>query len=236
MATTTTGLHDHIQQMSESLRHEWVVAFNGSVRDLVKAVINEFPDKAEDSKSLYNKFLTAIQINPRLPVSFLQAFLVSKEPGNRLTKQLDSKDEKFFTDEICTIPLLSDFNFHLMWPKLNESQKNMMWRHVLKITNIARTLHTTDELVTPAKVEALESAIKDLLPKPGSAAPAEPPKLEAIAQTVAAKLGFSWTPEMQAHLQEVKKQVQQAVQNAPAPSSGAPPMSRQELLARLANI
>lgn len=183
-------MKQHLETMSASFKTELVNAFNGAVRDFVKDLIREIPHRAAECKSHYQKFLLAVQLSPSLPIQTISGFLGSNQ---RLCTLLDAKDEKFFTNEVATLPFVSEFKLDEQWTALTNEQKAIVWRDILKIVNLARTYSTADEIINPQQLPKITQTLNKVS-ETIAAAPSDA-KVEDIAKSVASNFGIQWTPE-----------------------------------------
>jgi hypothetical protein len=226
MTTSAPSLDAFKQQMltmSDSLKNELVNAFNAAIRDLVKTVIKEFPDRADDCRKGYNTFLTVVQLSAKMPINAMQAFMMAPtETSKRLVQYLDAKDDRFFTQEAASIPFLADFKFEQLWGQAKEEQKALLWRHITKVANLARTHASTEEVTKPATLNVMD----DVMQKISSFATnkkADDAKfdIDEMAKTVATQMGIKWSAEHDSKLQSIKKQ---AMENLPAQLESVMPL------------
>jgi hypothetical protein len=200
----TAFLTTQFQGMTTHFQEQLVQGFNTSVRDLVKTLVTSFPSVENECKALYNQFLLIVRLDPKIPLCTVRN--VMKQPdGQTILKLVEANDDKTLLQLLQKSPFVASAKLHQVVSSATDAQKALVWRHIGKLTNIAKTAESTSTMFSPDKIAAMEKIARKLgedVKQKG-----QPPALEELAPQMAAELGFEWKPENTAQVAELKKQL-----------------------------
>lgn len=177
----TQAFQEEMKKSVSSIQAELVTQFNCTVRDFVKALINDFKHLEDSLKMMYNKYLIALKFSEAAGINAFRAGLM---PHSKL---IENRDEKFIMEETRNIPLIQDLQLHTVWPTASGAKRNTIWTMTQKLTGLANTHQAAGAVVNQQTMSAVGAAMNRL--QLGKRA--TPPKLDEMAAAIAEEMSFT---------------------------------------------